>query len=86
MGTVRECFLCEMYLTQLERQTAEATISGGNPEVVEVCARCHAKIVVAGAVAIGGNEATVVLRAKFEQRDLFPAASRSVTGGGGRCG
>lgn len=86
MGKARECCVCRMLLSRNEREVVEVTVSGGSPTVMEACARCHAKVAAAGAVAFCVDKLTHVARPGPYQRQLFPAASGSSSRSGGRRG
>jgi hypothetical protein len=86
MGKVRECFKCSRLLAPTERHVAEATTSGAGGKIVEVCDRCHVEVARAGAIAMGREGLTVVLRPQPVQAELFPAASRTPTPTDGRDG
>lgn len=83
MTNVRECFVCSMLLARSERTTVEATPVAGRPTIVEVCVRCHSRVIAAGGVSVGEGSKAEVLRARPVQRRLFPAVSRKEGGGRG---
>ena len=86
MGKTRECFLCEMLLSLLEHEKVEATVCGKSRKLVEVCARCLAKVVKAGAVATCIDKVTVVLRPRMMDQVLDLGRPSTATGLGGHRG
>lgn len=73
MGKVRECFVCSMLLARLEQKRVEATASGGKPEEVEVCVRCHARVLGGGHRTFVKGRVGYVLRPRRVYRDLLGA-------------
>lgn len=76
MGKVRECFVCSMLLARNERTTVEATPAAGRPTIVEVCVRCHARVMGVGVLVVDKGGVSYVARARPVQRQLFPGSSR----------